>query len=207
MSDCGGQAPALRCKWRLPLQTVEPPALVPVGRGPVPRHALGPRAIAGDRPPRYGPRTVFLSVGRGPVPRHAVSVTETAWALWAADGFRADRVLAGDRPPRYGASGGFRCRRRKTHLLSVGRGPVPRHALGPRAIAGDRPPRYGPRTVFLSVGRGPVPRHAANGSTSLLSVGRGPVPRHAGHNGEGHVSLATLSLRVELLHGGNHLLV
>ena len=29
------------------------------------------RAIAEDRPPRYGEKNVPLTVGRGPVPRHA----------------------------------------------------------------------------------------------------------------------------------------
>ena len=64
-------------------------------------------------------------------------------------------------------------------LLTVGRGPVPRHAAiaeetrsharvacegpratGPETIAGDRPPRYDEKTARLTVGRGPVPRHA-----------------------------------------------
>ena len=36
------------------------------------------RAIAGDRPPRYGKKSVPFTVGRGPVPRRA-SVEETAW--------------------------------------------------------------------------------------------------------------------------------
>ena len=56
------------------------------------------RGIAGDRPPRYGNRTVSfltekrpLTVGRGPVPRHAP----------------VHRKLAGDRPPRYGIGAFF----------------------------------------------------------------------------------------------------
>ena len=39
------------------------------------------RAIAGDRPPRYGKKNVPFTVGRGPVPRRA-SIEETV-------GFRA----------------------------------------------------------------------------------------------------------------------
>ena len=34
--------------------------------------------LAGDRPPRYGKKSVLLTVGRGPVPRRA-SVGKTAW--------------------------------------------------------------------------------------------------------------------------------
>ena len=59
---------------------------LPVGRGPVPRHAAGYPTLAGDRPPRYDEKTLPLPVGRGPVPRHAAGYP----------------TLAGDRPPRYG---------------------------------------------------------------------------------------------------------
>ena len=66
-------------------------------------------------------------------------------------------VIAGDRPPRYGE---------KNVPLTVGRGPVPRHATN----AGDRPPRYGS-------GRG-SPRHAPFGigcsRTTVASRSVGP---------------------------------
>ena len=54
-------------------------------------------------------------------------------------------ALAGDRPPRYGMQGCL--------PFTVGRGPVPRHAIRHAALARDRPPRYGP-------GRGSL-RHAS----------------------------------------------
>ena len=96
------------------------------------------------------------------------------------------------------ASEGPRAPVKKTPLLYVGRGPVPRHA----AIAEDRPPRYGKKTVPFTVGRGPsqvstragervslaivrvIQRSRGTGpratrkKTPLLHVGRGPVPRH-----------------------------
>ena len=121
-----------------------------VGRGPVPRHAT----IAGDRPPRYGNRTVFLAekrhpltVGRGPVPRHA-PVYQT---------------LAGDRPPRYG----------NRTVSWAKNGPPPRRARAcpspccglPNARGGQAPALREPDGFLeqngpLPVGRGPVPRHA-----------------------------------------------
>ena len=59
------------------------------------------RALAGDRPPRYGLQGRFrFTVGRGPVPRRAS--VGTGKRPWAVDDFRADRTIAGDRPPRYG---------------------------------------------------------------------------------------------------------
>ena len=42
----------------------------PVGRGPVPRHASVYQTFAGDRPPRYGNRTVSRQQN-GPLPRRA----------------------------------------------------------------------------------------------------------------------------------------
>ena len=50
----------------------------------------------------------------------------------------------------------------KTSPLTVGRGPVPRHASRIPTIAGDRPPRYGKKRPPRTVGRGPVPRHASH---------------------------------------------
>ena len=62
----GGQAPALRyltssCPKNAPFT---------VGRGPVPRHAAVYRTLAGDRPPRYGNRTVSWQQN-GPLHRRA----------------------------------------------------------------------------------------------------------------------------------------
>ncbi len=59
------------------------------------------RAIAGDRPPRYGEKNVPFPVGRGPVPRHAPVVKANVRGLWSSDVFRFGRAIAGDRPPRY----------------------------------------------------------------------------------------------------------
>ena len=56
------------------------------GSGDPELRSLGTRAIAEDRPPRYGGKNVPITVGRGPVPRHA--------------------TIAGDRPPRYGTKNG-----------------------------------------------------------------------------------------------------
>ena len=76
--------------------TVKKNAPHTVGRGPVPRHAIGYTNARGGNPlgcadgirgpPRYGKRNAPHTVGRGPVPRHASDT----------------RTLAGDRPPRYG---------------------------------------------------------------------------------------------------------
>ena len=76
-------------------------------------------------------------VGRGPVPRHAA----------------VSRNLARDRPSRYGIGkvlgpsdareGQALALREKTVCVTVGRGPVPRHAAVYRNLAGDGPPRYG----------------------------------------------------------------
>ena len=107
---------------------------------------LGPRTFAADSPPRYSEKTPPLHVGRGPVPRYAAVYRE----------------LARDRPSRYGigtAIGpsdvregnplGCACgirgppRYDKNAPLTVGRGPVPRHAAVCRNLARDRPSRYG----------------------------------------------------------------
>ena len=107
--DRGGQAPALR--YREDFLAAET-AVFPVGRGPVPRHAAVYRMIAGDRPPRYGNRTVSepktgpLYVGRGPVPRRA----------------SVYRPIAGDRPPRYGNGTVFHNSVVREHLLPNGSG-------------------------------------------------------------------------------------
>ncbi len=95
-----------------------------VGRGPVPRQRPRIPTIAGDRPPRYGRRTIFfterspLIVGRGPVPRHAGLIGRSRGT-------------------------GPRATRKKNAPLTVGRGTGPRHAAVYRKIAGDRPPRDG----------------------------------------------------------------
>ncbi len=89
-------------------------------------------------------------------------------------------AIAGDRPPRYGKKRHFRALRRsrgtgpratvkKLHSLTVGRGPVPRHAPVYQKLAGEtlsdaRVASEGPRATVkktppLTVGRGPVPRH------------------------------------------------
>ena len=83
---------------------------------------------------------------------------------WLAFGFRAARAIAGDRPPRYGCQGRL--------PFTVGRGPVPRHAIAHASahnlcragsyrsvgteetfftgvLAGDRPPRYGEGEAFF----------------------------------------------------------
>ena len=116
-----------------------------VGRGPVPRHPSRTHnpTLAGDRPPRYGKKTVFVTVGRGPVPRHA-SRTPT---------------IARDRPSRSGERNGSYYRRaracpspclglseprggqKKNVPFIVGRGPVPRHAWVCRSLAGERKKR------------------------------------------------------------------
>ena len=93
-----------------------------VGRGPVPRRALGhardregqalalrarKKKSAGDRPPRYD-----------------------------------DREIAGDRPPRYGIrNGSFYRRARACPSPCNDRGTGPR-PMEPETSAGDRPPRY-----------------------------------------------------------------
>ena len=56
------------------------------------------RTLAGDRPPRYGEKSVPYTVGRGPVPRRASIGTGNGWLAF---GFRVGRTIAGDRPPRY----------------------------------------------------------------------------------------------------------
>ena len=74
--------------------------------------------IAGDRPPRYGPRTVFSLRRARACPSPCYRLGKGPWSAFV---FRAGRAIAGDRPPRYGP---------RTVFLSVGRGPVPRRAIG-----------------------------------------------------------------------------
>ena len=108
-----------------------------VGRGPVPRRASveetalagmrfrAGRAIAGDRPPRYGP-------GRGS-------------PLYVPFGIR--RAISGEtRSPARMAGEGPRATGPEGVLLSMSRsgsGDPELQSLGTRALAGDRPPRYG----------------------------------------------------------------
>ena len=93
----------------------------------------GTRALAGDRPPRYGEKSVPFTVGRGPVPRRA-SGEETALA-----GVRFSRGSCA----RGGQAPALRARRGSPRHAPFGsRSPNYSH-WGPRAIAGDRPPRYG----------------------------------------------------------------
>ena len=116
-------------------------------------------------PPRAGEKTALhcRAVGK-PVPRHRSRARPSSSESPDLDPFVIRRAqttdgethimtmaLAGDRPPRYD---------KKRRLLTVGRGPVPRHRSCPRTptLAGDRPPRYGKKRP-LTVGRGPVPRH------------------------------------------------
>ena len=87
-----------------------------VGRGPVPRHA----AIAGDRPPRYGEKNVMSYRRARACPSPCPDLVKNR-----SSGAPAPERVDGKKTPR----------------ITVGRGPVPRHA----AIAGDRPPRYGNR--------------------------------------------------------------
>ena len=82
------------------------------GRGDY-RHA-GPKgpeetfftgALAGDRPPRYGPRRGLVTVGRGPVPRHAIGYTRDcggqAPALRARKGFSSPCAIRDQASPNY----------------------------------------------------------------------------------------------------------
>ena len=144
-----------------------------VGRGPVSRHASVEetavaggfrvdRAIAGDRPPRYDKKRYPLTVARGPSDATRASERVSLAMRLAVrpphlcrsrspdlDPFVIRRSqtterdthirtmeIAGDRPPRYD---------KKRYPLTVGRGPVPRHASRSRnpTCAGDKPPRYG----------------------------------------------------------------
>ena len=122
-----------------------------VGRGPVPRHA----AIAGDRPPRYGEKTPLHRRARAcPSP----CSDRGGNPLGCACGIRG--------PPRYVT---------KQAHLSVGRGPVPRHA----PLAGDRPPRYGEKTPLHRRARAcPSPCSDRGGNPLGCACGiRGP-PRY-----------------------------
>ena len=119
-----------------------PPPLT-VGRGPVPRLRSCTRnsTIAGDRPPRYGEKTVCVTVGRGPVPRQRSRYEKITSLRFVGPKTHIVMMdIAGDRPPRYG--------RRKSPPFTVGRGPVPRLRSCTRnsTIAGDRPPRYGEKS-------------------------------------------------------------
>ena len=108
-----------------------------VGRGPVPRRAI-------DRGNGVGLREFFAQVerSRGTGPRATVCKASALYRraracpspclgrskkrLWLAFGFRAGRAIAGDRPPPYGWGGCLR--------FTVGRGPVPRHAIGHASV-------------------------------------------------------------------------
>ena len=76
-------------------------------------------------------------------------------------------TIAGDRPPRYGPGTanygsrgtGPRATVKETALITVGRGPVPRHAWVCRSRAGTE------KNAPFTVGRGPVPRQASRNPT------------------------------------------
>ena len=157
-----------RCR-RLDAPGLSYNVLPTVGRGPVPRRAsvgekhwlvcscrVG-RAIAGDRPPRYEQKNVLPTVAREPVPRRA-SAGEKHWLVCSC---RAGRAIAGDRPPRYGLQSRLR--------FTVGRGPVPRRALG---HAGAHP--------FCRAGS-PDPARSGAGAPELQFLLGPPAPKRFFH--------------------------
>ena len=118
------------------------------GRGPLSACVFrAGRAIAGDRPPRYGMRAVFSLRRARACPSPCLDRGKGLG--WRAFFARVERSRGTG--PRATV---------KNVLLLVGRGPVPRRASvrerpwlacgfrGGRTLAGDRPPRYGMRAVF-----------------------------------------------------------
>ena len=95
--------------------------------------------IAGDRPPRYGEKTSPLTVGRGPVPRQrsiarspllsSPSVVQDRLIL-TRFGSGCSRTTEGESSARPNDRGGQApaLRLSRPPPLTVGRGPVPRHA-------------------------------------------------------------------------------
>ena len=126
-----------------------------VGRGPVPRHPAPQQKNAGDRriPERVKPTPVvrdrqipngacsgepaLQGIGPTSVVREHLLPNGQDLAILTYRGMRADRKKTRGTGPRATVIRAF--------FLTVGRGPVPRHA----AIAGDRPPRYVPLGVFF----------------------------------------------------------
>ena len=140
-----------------------------VGRGPVPRHApVSPKTFAGDKPPRYGigrcpchrraracpsPRPGLPKKrSRGTGPRATVGATKNVRG-GQAPALRYREILASRRARAWFMFGMGRCRTTEESFLTVGRGPVPRHApVSLKTFAGDRPPRYVPaRGTSLSL--------------------------------------------------------
>ena len=103
------------------------------------------RAIAGDRPPRYGEKNPY------PSRRARALACHTRRRAGSPRHRSRNPTIAGDRPPRYGKT---------TPSLHVGLGPSPATRAGERvplaivradrAIAGDRPPRYGEKNPYPS---------------------------------------------------------
>ena len=132
------------------------------------------RALAGDRPPRYGCQgRLPFTVGRGPVPRRA-SVEE---ATLASVRFSRRASTRGGLAPalRLSRPSPFHRRARACPSPCLGRG----NSFGVRAVfaQSERSRGTGPRAtgqkVLVTGGRGPVPRHPSryekNVSCSLRS--------------------------------------
>ena len=141
----------------------------------------GDRAIAGDRPPRYGSQN-------GPFYRRARACPSPCSIARET----SSHARMHPRAPRYGpgrknARGtgprapviersrgtGPRATVSGTARFIVGRGPVPRHA----PIARET------RAPVIERSRGTGPRATVSGTASFI-VGRGPVPRHARSRGK-----------------------
>ena len=161
---------------------------------------------AGDRHPRYGKNATAYRRARACPSPCAGLRSKRLWTLGCGrfSVWRGDR---GGQAPALRSKRRFSCGsntrggqapalQKKTPRLTVGRGPVPRHAPVFAAnvcglwvadvsrfggeIAGDRPPRYVPSDVFR-VNRtiaGDRPPHYGK-KRHPLTVGRGPVPRRA----------------------------
>ena len=103
-------------------------------RAGFPRHAVGRRTIAGDRPPRYGiktmsrPRTHSATVGRGTIPPVGQDRLILPFGIRRSRTTEARlerRTIAGDRPPHYGMKNSM-------SLTRGGQAPALRHENGGR---------------------------------------------------------------------------